>query len=174
MASHDDKSKPYLPLAGLASDGYSKDDEGHEATATCYCGAVQLAFPTEGPGFATSFICNCTDCHKITASMFASNFCILDTHLKHVRGQSNLSIFSQNTTVHNGNTMANYFCKSCGTLMYRVGGGFPGMSILRIGTVDDFHLHETRLRPQVEQFTKDRVTWLKGAEGVKQVEGSAF
>jgi hypothetical protein len=36
-----DKSKPHFPLAGLASDGYSKEDE---ATATCFCGAVQLAF----------------------------------------------------------------------------------------------------------------------------------
>lgn len=36
-----DESKPYLPLAGSAEDGWSKEDE---ATATCFCGAVQLAF----------------------------------------------------------------------------------------------------------------------------------
>jgi len=36
-----DKSKPYIPLAGLAKDGWSKGDK---ATATCYCGAVQLVF----------------------------------------------------------------------------------------------------------------------------------
>jgi hypothetical protein len=36
-----DKSKPYFPLAGIAQDGYSNKDE---ATATCFCGAVQLAF----------------------------------------------------------------------------------------------------------------------------------
>jgi hypothetical protein len=35
-----DKSKPYFPLAGLASDGWSNEDY---ATATCFCGAVQLA-----------------------------------------------------------------------------------------------------------------------------------
>jgi len=55
--------------------------------------------------------------------------------------------------------------------MYRVGESFPGHSILRIGTVDDFALHEGKLRPQVELFTKDRVGWLGGVEGVKQVEG---
>jgi len=70
--------------------------------------------------------------------------------------------------------MTNHFCSTCGTLMYRVSSGWPGMSILRIGTVDDFHLHETKLKPQVEQFTKDRVAWLKGAEGAKQVEGATF
>lgn len=55
--------------------------------------------------------------------------------------------------------------------MYRVGEAFPGVSFLRIGTVDDFSLHETKLRPQVEQFTKDRVGWLKEVEGVEHFEG---
>jgi hypothetical protein len=36
-----DKSKPYIPLAGGASDGWSNEEE---ATATCFCGAVQLKF----------------------------------------------------------------------------------------------------------------------------------
>lgn len=36
-----DTSKPYIPLSGLAKDGWSNEDE---ATATCFCAAVQLAF----------------------------------------------------------------------------------------------------------------------------------
>lgn len=127
--------------------------------------------PIQGPGFIDSFVCNCSDCHKITASMFASNFTIADTHLKHLRGRENLTSYSQSCTVASGNTMTNYFCSTCGTLMYRVGSAFPGMSILRIGTVDDFHLHETKLRPQVEQFTKHRVGWLNGLEGISHFEG---
>lgn len=55
--------------------------------------------------------------------------------------------------------------------MYRTGSGWPGASILRIGTVDDFNLHETKLRPQHEIFVKDRVSWVSGVEGAKQVEG---
>ncbi|KAK9319252.1 Mss4-like protein [Lipomyces orientalis] len=171
MAAADKSKPPYIPLAGCARDGWSKEDE---ATATCFCGAVQLAFPTQGPGLVDTFICNCTDCRKITASMFASNFTVADTHLKHLRGRDNLKTFSQSRTIASGNTMTNYFCSTCGTLMYRVGSAFPRMSILRIGTVDDFDLHETKLRPRVEQFTKDRVGWLYGVEGVKQVEGSAY
>jgi hypothetical protein len=106
--------------------------------------------------------------------MFASNFTILDSHLKHVRGQSNMTTFSQNKTTHNGSTMTNYFCKTCGTLMYRVGSVFPGMSILRIGTVDDFTLMETKLKPTMEQFTDTRVSWLKGVEGITQVAKSGL
>lgn len=58
--------------------------------------------------------------------------------------------------------------------MYRVSSGFPGKSIMRIGTVDDFHLHETKLRPRVEQFIETRPDWLSGMKGIKQVEGSSF
>ena len=36
-----DNSTPHIPLSGLVTDGWSKEDE---ATATCFCGAVQLAF----------------------------------------------------------------------------------------------------------------------------------
>lgn len=35
------KSNSHIPLAGLASDGWSTEDE---ATATCFCGEVQLVF----------------------------------------------------------------------------------------------------------------------------------
>jgi hypothetical protein len=106
--------------------------------------------------------------------MFASNFTVDDTYLKHLRGRDNLRTFGQSRTIGSGNLMTNYFCSTCGTLMYRVGSAFPGQSILRIGTVDDFSVHETRLRPRVEQFTKDRVSWLHAVDGVRQVEGSAY
>jgi len=165
MAASADMSKPYLPLAGGATDGWSKEDS---ATATCYCGAVQLAFPTEGPGLLSTFLCHCSDCHKISASMFASNFSILDTHLAHVRGRENLTAYGQAHTTTSGRVMTNYFCSTCGTLMYRI--GIPGASVLRLGTVDDFHLHATKLKPQREIFVKDRVGWLSAIEGTEQHE----
>jgi len=167
MAAELDKSKSYFPLASGTSDGWSKDDS---ATATCFCGAVQLAFPTEKPGLVGSFLCHCSDCRKITASMFASNFTVLDSHLTHLRGQDNLKTFGQSKTIKSGKKMTNYFCGTCGTLMYRVGEQFPGMSILRIGTVDDYHLHETKLKPTREDFVKDRVCWLNKVEGTRQFE----
>lgn len=42
-----DKTTPWIRLAGCADDGWSKEDE---ATATCYCGAVQLAFTSQRSG----------------------------------------------------------------------------------------------------------------------------
>jgi len=170
MASQDN-SKPYIPLSGGASDGFSKDNE---ASATCFCGAVQLSFPTEKPGLVDTFICNCFDCRKITASMFASNFIVDDKYIRFIRGRENLTEFAQAKAIATGNTMTNQFCKTCGTLMNRVSSGYPGKSILRIGTIDDFNLHETKLKPRVEQFVKNRVSWFTGGQSVEQHDGAYF
>jgi len=168
MASTADRTKPYFPHNNLTGDGYSKDGE---ATATCFCGAVQLAFPTEGPGLINTFVCHCSDCRKITASMFASNFTVVDPYLKHIRGQENLKQFGQSKTIGSHTTMTNFFCSTCGTLMYRRGAAYPGSYFLRIGTVDDFTLHETKLRPQIEQYTGNRASWVQPIEGVKTFAG---
>ncbi|KAI1457023.1 Mss4-like protein [Annulohypoxylon moriforme] len=167
MATAVDRSKQYFPLAGGASDGWSNETE---ATATCFCGAVQLVFPLQKPGLIDTFVCNCTDCHKITASMFASNFIVADTHLRHVRGQENLKTFGQSKTIKSGHQMTNHFCGTCGTLMYRVSARWPGTSVLRIGTVDDFSLMNTVLKPRIELFVEERMGWMGEVKGAVQSE----
>lgn len=169
-AAADASNQSYFPRAGVASDGWSTEDK---ATATCFCGGVQLAFPTQAPGLVETFVCHCHDCRKVTASMFASNFTVLDSHIEYLRGHDQLKSWSQSHSIASHNTMTNHFCSNCGTLMNRVSSGMPGMSILRIGTVDDFALHESKLRPQVEQFTNGRVAWLKPCEGVRQSKGDS-
>jgi len=106
--------------------------------------------------------------------MFASNFIVKDKAVKHLRGQDKLTRFAQSETIASSNTMENHFCSVCGTLMYRVSSGAPGRYVMRIGTVDNFSLHETKLKPRIEQFCKDRVNWLKGGEGVQQEEGNFY
>ncbi|KAH6994624.1 Mss4-like protein [Fusarium venenatum] len=161
-----DKSKPCIPHAGQARDGWSTEDR---ATASCYCGKVQLSFPiNKGKGLVNTFVCNCVDCRKITASMFASNFIVENSFLEHIRGQDLLKTYSQNETIVSGKAMTNHFCSNCGSLMYRVSERFPDLSILRIGTVDDFSLHETKLRPVEEHWTKDRVSWFPGVTDVEK------
>jgi hypothetical protein len=103
--------------------------------------------------------------------MFASNFVVNDDHLRHLRGQDKLKTFENTKTPISGKKMTNHFCGECGTLMYRVGENFPGQSILRIGTVDDFSLMETKLKPEWEIFTKERESWLSEIPGTKKKEG---
>jgi hypothetical protein len=126
--------------------------------------------PLTKPGLVGTFVCNCQDCRKVTASAFATNFTTLQSHTKFARGEDNLTEFGQNETPVTGGYMTNGFCKTCGTLMYRQGSSFPGTFFLRVGTVDDHRLHDTVLRPEVEYFTKDRVEWLSDIPKAKQVE----
>ena len=129
MAATGDKSKPYFPLAGGADDGWSEEDS---ATATCFCGAVQLAFPTQGPGLLSTFVCHCTDCRKITASMFASNFSVLDTHLTYIRGRDNLTAYGQSRTIASGKLMPfkGPITKQDGSVAVKEGESLPDKEIL--------------------------------------------
>ncbi|KPI36873.1 uncharacterized protein AB675_11743 [Cyphellophora attinorum] len=157
-----------FPIENLSKDGWSNEDE---ATATCFCGAVQLVLPLKKPGLVNRHVCHCIDCRKIGSAFYQSNITVADSHLKHNRGQDKLITFSETETIRANAEMTNYFCKTCGTLMYRRGARFPGMSILRTGTVDDLTLAETKLRPQVEQFIERRAAWSAPIEGAAQVVG---
>lgn len=64
--------------------------------------------------------------------------------------------------------MSNYFCSTCGSLMYRISSASPHAAILRIGTIDDFRLQETKLAPHVEQWTKERLSWVPEMKGISE------
>lgn len=81
--------------------------------------------------------------------MFASNFITTEASTKHLRGEEKLTRYAQSKTIDSGSEMANYLCSMCGTLMYRKSSGFPGKLVTRIGTVDDYSLHEGALKPRV-------------------------
>lgn len=130
--------------------------------------------PLTKPGLVGTFVCHCTDCRKVTASAFATNFTTLASHTTFARGEDKLTKFGQKETTATGGTMTNGFCSTCGTLMYRQGSSYPGTYFLRVGTVDDHRLHDTVLRPEIEEYTADRVEWLSDIPGAKHVEGFAF
>lgn len=103
--------------------------------------------------------------------MFASNLVVKDTYLKHIRGEDKLTRRSQNKTTASGKHMEDSFCSVCGTLMYRRSEAFPGHYIPRIGTIDDFGLQETKFKPRIEIYEKDRCAWVRPADVEKHVQG---
>ncbi|KAL7420917.1 hypothetical protein Q5752_004871 [Cryptotrichosporon argae] len=168
MAATAPKTESYFPLGNTTQDGYTKGDR---ASATCYCGKVQIDVPLTAPGLVGTFACRCTDCRKMHSSFGATNFTVRDEDWHYVRGEDNLTVFEQTVTIPGGHKMTNHFCKTCGVIIRRFGSRFPGVSFLRTGTVDDFTLHETVLKPQREVFVEDRVTWNGPVDGAEQVEG---
>lgn len=129
------------------------------------------------PGLVDSFLCNCADCRKLTSSVTgAANFTVLSSppHLTYTRGEDLLTQFAISSSTTTGNEMVNFFCSKCGSLMFRRGEGYPGLTLMRIGTVDDANLAEGKLKPRLEQFVENRVAWQGPAEGVRQVRGYAY
>lgn len=106
--------------------------------------------------------------------MFASNFTVADKDIKWIRGKDKLTRYSRDDTTTTGNDMATFFCSVCGSVMNRVSAGFAGMNFLRIGTVDDFNLQATVLKPKTEQFIGTRFPWVHGVDGARQVKGFAY
>ena len=58
--------------------------------------------------------------------------------------------------------------------MNRKSAGSPDQNFLRIGTVDDFTLQATVLKPKTEQFIGTRFPWVHGVDGARQVKGFAY
>jgi len=96
----------------------------------------------------------------------------LDSHTSFIRGEDLLTEFSQSKTIGSGGWMKQHFCKLCGTLMFRTGEVAPGVRIMRVGTVDDFMLAETTLAPRIEQYTKDKLSWIGPIDAEIKCEAS--
>lgn len=69
------ESETSFPLAGQAKDGWSTQDE---ATATCFCGAVQLAF--------VSLECDSSVCAYIEAGCAAISLSVFSQYWPHPLG----------------------------------------------------------------------------------------
>ncbi|WWC66339.1 uncharacterized protein I206_100240 [Kwoniella pini CBS 10737] len=162
---------PWIPLGGGTEKGYNN---GKEATATCFCGEIQLAFPIDKESIKGTFICHCTDCRKVSSSMYATNFIIETKDLKYNFGKEKIKIFKQSKTILEKNSMSNFFCSNCGTLLNRISSGTPNLNYIRVGSVDDLNLHDNLLKPQVEQFIDSKVKWLEPIEGVEQAHGMEY
>ncbi len=135
------------------------------------CPAPTSPQPIKKPGLVNTFVCHCADCRKVSASMFATNLTTLDSHTRFTRGEDNLTVFAQSHTTTTGNTMANSFCKTCGTLMFRAGTIAPGTRFMRGGIIDAHGLHDSMLKPDVEIFSEHRAAWVKPVDGSEQGNG---
>ncbi|KAJ1024726.1 hypothetical protein NDA16_002766 [Ustilago loliicola] len=165
---HDFVAKAKKEKAAILDEAADRAKTWEKGHCLLTSGMVSVETPTVGAGFRGTFLCHCADCRTITAAAFANNFTVAISHIEHVRGESTLKQYGQSTTIASGNSMTNSFCSNCGTLMYRVSSGTPHLAFMRVGTVDDFALHDTKLKPQIEIWTKDRLAWLDPIDGCKQ------
>jgi hypothetical protein len=69
-------------------------------------------------------------------------------------------------TADGGNKITSHFCGDCGSTLYRDGASFPGLKIVKAGTVDGDVL--TEAKPGVELFASHRIGWVPEMDGAAQ------
>lgn len=69
-----------------------------------------------------------------------------------------------------GSDVTTSFCGDCGTNMWRETATFGDNRVVKVGILDDLEaLNE--LKPGVELYAPQRVSWLQAQEGAAQLKG---
>lgn len=119
-------------------------------TGQCLCGSMTYEI-TEEP--VLSAVCYCTHCQKATGSAYSINICIPSDGFS-IKGDS-LSVYVDKAD--SGKDLCRYFCSVCGSPMYTEADTLPGLSIAKVGTLDD----PSTFTPTANIFCESKMDWLK-------------
>ncbi len=111
-------------------------------TGSCLCGAIK--YEINGEPVRTA-VCHCDDCRKATGSSYATNFFFKEEDI--VVTQGTPKEFQHKSDA--GNTMTKQFCGNCGSQLFGLGTGSPGVKHVKAGTLDDVG----DLKPAISVFT---------------------
>jgi len=128
--------------------------------SSCICGANRISYNNEP---IVRFRCHCTDERKLTGAAFALNLLFPTDSLTTISGQ--LQTWTKRTD--SGSEITNHICNQCGSLLYRTSSGYPGNMVIKAGCIDGFDAAEGYI-PDVEIFTRARLSWVGAIVGAKQ------
>ena len=118
-------------------------------TGKCLCGDVTIQVSGE-PVMQGN--CHCTDCKKNTGAAYATILFFKDEQVSFLSGETNSFQYSADS----GNKKTKEFCTKCGSLVYGINTGRPGIKSIYIGVLDDgsfaspqFNVYTTRALPFV-------------------------
>ena len=96
-------------------------------TGGCLCGQVRYEIDAE-PG--PSRLCWCRDCQRIASNGTAN--VVFPAAAIHVVGDTN----GPDKVADSGNVVTRRFCPKCGTQLFSDSTGRPGLTVVRVGTLD--------------------------------------
>lgn len=128
----------------------------------CYCGNIRYSIEGEP---VVKALCHCADCKKISGSTYSTNAVYPRSGFKVLSGSAK----EYTVTADSGNKMTSYFCGDCGSTMWREGATFPGLAVLKVGTLDNAEALADS-KPLAELFAPSRVPWVTAIENAKQAE----
>ena len=115
-------------------------------TGACLCGQVRFRIDAE-PG--ASRVCWCRDCQRIASNGTVN--VIFPSESIEVTGTTG----RHEKAADSGNTVTRRFCPQCGTQLFSDSTGRPGLTVVRIGTLDD----PSAIRPAANIWASSAPAW---------------
>ncbi|KAI1638249.1 Mss4-like protein [Biscogniauxia mediterranea] len=131
-------------------------------TGSCLCGNIRISY--EGQPSLRA-LCYCTDCRKVSGSMYSTNLIVADSDFRVTAGTPKR--FAK--VADSGNEITSFFCPDCGTTLWREAVPFPGSKIVKAGTLDDADAIAKEV-PAVELWACRRPAWVPGLSGTTQLQ----
>ena len=145
------------PAMKVLSSSHSPNSKPHSKSSHYF------VYPRANPHPSSlQALCHCRDCHKISGSTYSTNLAVPEDGFKILTGSPK----SISKTADSGNEITSYFCGDCGSTMWRDGASFPGLKIVKAGTLDEVDQLEGA-KPGVELFEPRRVGWVQAIPGTE-------
>lgn len=113
----------------------------------CLCGAVRYECSAE-PMVAGH--CQCLDCRKASGTAHSSHMAVPQ---EAVSITGDVKVFEK--PADSGNIVGRHFCPDCGSQVYSLNAGMPGLLFLRASSLDD----PSVFRPQMVVYTRNAPAW---------------
>lgn len=126
----------------------NKAGEPLETSGGCLCGAVRYVISAEPLMVA---ICHCRHCQRQSGSAFSVVGVIPDDGY---RQSGETKVFRD--TGDTGLAVDRHFCGHCGSPVVSIGEAFPGLTIVKAGTLDQ----PERWVPTQEAYCASALPWL--------------
>lgn len=102
-------------------------------------------------------------CRKLSGGTNSVNLLLPEDKIRISAGSA-----KQYTQIHeNGLKLTINFCDNCGCVIYKTHESFPGSVVALAGTLDEPDGLE-QAKPDMELWTKHRVSWLSSLQGAEQ------
>lgn len=126
---------------------------------SCLCGQVHFRILAE-PG--ASRICWCSDCQKLAANGTVN--AVFSSDAIEVMG----ALAQHTKTADSGNQVMRRFCAQCGTQVFSDSTGRPGLTVVRVGTLDE----PSAVTPTANIWTASAPDWACINGALEQFEGA--
>jgi hypothetical protein len=128
-----------------------------DRTGGCLCGQVRYRITSEP---VATRICWCKDCQRISSNGTV-NLLVASSSLE-VSG----SLSGYTRTAESGNQVTRRFCGQCGSQLFADSTGRPGLTVVRVGTLDD----PSAARPSANIWSASAPAWACLDPALERVE----